>query len=49
MYENCCDNGETMPSYYLQARGGQAYQTTWDFGLFNPDALIINRSFPLLP
>jgi hypothetical protein len=24
MYENCCDNGETMPSYYLQTLGGAA-------------------------
>lgn len=42
MYENCCDNGETMPSYYLQTRGGSAYATDWDFSRFVPDALVIN-------
>lgn len=42
MYENCCDSGETMPSYYLQERGGQAYQATWDFSLFVPDAILVN-------
>ena len=42
MYENCCDSGETMPSYYLQTRGGNAYATDWDFGRFVPDAIIIN-------
>jgi hypothetical protein len=41
-YVNCCDNGETMPSYYLQTRGGEAYQQTWDFSRFQPDAIIIN-------
>jgi hypothetical protein len=42
MYQNCCDNGETMPSYYLQTRGGNAYVSDWDFSRFVPDALIIN-------
>ena len=42
MYANCCDNGETMPSYYLQTRGGNAYATDWDFTRFVPDAMIIN-------
>jgi len=41
MYQNCCDNGETMPSYYLQTRGGQAYEQNWDFS-FVPDAIFIN-------
>ena len=42
MYENCCDSGETMPSYYLQTRGGNAYAADWDFTRFVPDAIIIN-------
>jgi len=42
MYENCCDSGEKMPSYYLQARGGEAYQETWDFSAFVPSMLLIN-------
>jgi hypothetical protein len=42
MYENCCDSGETMPSYYLQTRGGSAYAADWDFTRFVPDAIIIN-------
>ena len=42
MYENCCDSGETMPSYYLQAFGGRPYSTDWDFSSFVPDAMLIN-------
>jgi len=42
MYENCCDNGETMPSYYLQTLGGDHYTTDWDFNRFVPDTIIIN-------
>ena len=42
MYENCCDNGETMPSYYLQTLGGRAYTTDWDFSRFTPDMFICN-------
>jgi lysophospholipase L1-like esterase len=42
MYQNCCDNGETMPSYYLQTRGGNAYVSDWDFTRFIPDAMLIN-------
>lgn len=42
MYENCCDNGETMPQYFLQTRGGEQYSQTWDFSRFTPDAMIIN-------
>ena len=40
--QNCCDNGITMPSLYLQTRGGTAYSTDWDFTRFVPDAIIIN-------
>jgi len=42
MYENCCDNGETMPQYYLQTLGGESYSTDWDFSRWAPDAIIIN-------
>jgi len=42
MYANCCDNGETMPSYFLQTRGGEDYSTSWDFSRFTPDAMVIN-------
>lgn len=42
MYENCCDNGETMPAYYLQTLGGASYSQDWDFGRFTPDAMLIN-------
>jgi hypothetical protein len=42
MYQNCCDNGETMPSYYLQTFGGRPYSTDWDFSSFVPDAMLIN-------
>ena len=42
MYVNCCDNGETMPSYYLQTRGGTAYSNDWDFSRYTPDMMIIN-------
>eukprot|EP01127_Copromyxa_protea_P009358 TRINITY_DN2201_c0_g1_i1.p1 TRINITY_DN2201_c0_g1~~TRINITY_DN2201_c0_g1_i1.p1 ORF type:complete len:362 (-),score=75.30 TRINITY_DN2201_c0_g1_i1:17-1102(-) len=42
MYQNCCDNGETMPSYYLQTLGGESYSKDWDFTRFVPDILIIN-------
>lgn len=47
MYENCCDSGETMPSYYLQARGGEAYQQTWHFADFVPDMIFINLGAPM--
>jgi len=42
MYQNCCDNGETMPSYYLQTLGGAAYISDWDFSRYVPHAIIIN-------
>jgi hypothetical protein len=42
MYENCCDQGERMPSYYLQTRGGTPYSADWDFSSFVPDAILIN-------
>jgi lysophospholipase L1-like esterase len=42
MYVNCCDNGETMPSYYLQTRGGTPYARDWDFSRYTPDMMIIN-------
>jgi hypothetical protein len=42
MYQNCCDNGETMPSYYLQTLGGGSYTTDWDFSRYIPDCLLIN-------
>jgi lysophospholipase L1-like esterase len=42
MMVNCCDLGETMPSYYLQTRGGEDYSSSWDFTRFVPDAIIIN-------
>lgn len=42
MYENCCDHGERMPSYYLQTLAGESYSTDWDFSRWAPDALIIN-------
>lgn len=44
MYENCCDSGETMPSYYLDTLGSGAYAGDWDFSRFTPDAMV--RSFP---
>ena len=42
MYVNCCDNGETMPSYYLQTLGGGSYTQDWDFTRFLPDAMVCN-------
>jgi lysophospholipase L1-like esterase len=42
MYKNCCDDGETMPSYYLQTLASKAYEYDWDFTLFKPDMLLIN-------
>ena len=42
MYVNCCDNGITMPSLYLQTRGGTSYSTDWDFSRYTPDMMIIN-------
>ena len=42
MYENCCDSGEKMPSYYLQTLGGTPYATDWDFSRFVPDMMLIN-------
>lgn len=42
MFQNCCDSGETMPSYYLDTKGGDAYEHTWDFSKFSPDAIFIN-------
>ena len=42
MYQNCCDNGETMPSYYLQTLAGRAYSTDWDFSRYVPDMMLIN-------
>jgi len=40
MYENCCDNGETMPSYYLQSLGGES--SDWNFKRYVPDMILIN-------
>lgn len=40
MYENCCDSGETMPSYYLDTLGSGAYAGDWDFARFTPDAMV---------
>lgn len=40
MYENCCDSGETMPSYYLDTLGSGAYAGDWDFARFTPDAVV---------
>jgi len=48
MYVNCCDNGETMPSYYLQTLAGRAYSTDWDFARYVPDMMIINLVSPYL-
>lgn len=42
MYQNCCDNGEKMPSYYLQTLGGGSYTQDWDFSRYKPDLIIIN-------
>ena len=42
MYENCCDNGITMPSLYLQTLAGRAYSTDWDFASWVPDTILIN-------
>lgn len=42
MFKNCCDDGETMPSYYLQTLASKAYISDWDFSLFKPDMLLIN-------
>jgi len=42
MYVNCCDNGETMPFYYLQTLGGGQYTKDWDFNRYVPDMLLIN-------
>jgi len=42
MYQNCCDNGETMPAYYLQTLGGDHYTMDWDFTRYVPQAMIIN-------
>lgn len=41
MYQNCCDNGERMPSYYLQTLAGDAYSTDWTFPSA-PDLLLVN-------
>ena len=41
MYENCCDNGERMPSYYLQTLGGGSFTSDWAFPSA-PDMLLIN-------
>ena len=42
MYQNCCDDGEKMPSYYLQTLGGGSYTRDWDFKRFTPSMMIIN-------
>jgi hypothetical protein len=42
MYVNCCDNGETMPSYYQQTLGGESYSRDWDFSRYVPDMMLIN-------
>lgn len=39
--QNCCDNGITMPSLYLQTLAGRAYSTDWHFPVA-PDLLLIN-------
>jgi hypothetical protein len=41
VYQNCCDNGERMPSYYLQTLGGGSFTTDWAFPSA-PDMLLIN-------
>ena len=46
MYENCCDSGETMPSYYLQTRGGNAFVFDWDFGRFVRPSVTITLTCP---
>jgi len=43
MYENCCDtDGETLPGYFRQTLGNEAFSQTWNFSAFIPDALVIN-------
>jgi lysophospholipase L1-like esterase len=42
MYENCCDNGERMPQYFLQTLGAGQYTSDWDFNRFVPQAMVIN-------
>jgi lysophospholipase L1-like esterase len=42
MYQNCCDEGEKMPSYYLQTLASQPFKSDWDFSRFTPDMMIIN-------
>lgn len=42
MYENCCDDGERMPQYFLQTLGGEDYSQDWDFNRFIPQAMVIN-------
>jgi len=42
MWKNCCDDGETMPSYFRQTLGGDSYTSDWDFSNFVPSALAIN-------
>ena len=40
MWKNCCDeNGETMPSYFLQTLGSSQFSEDWDFARFKPSAL----------
>eukprot|EP01126_Amoeba_proteus_P010696 TRINITY_DN141_c0_g2_i2.p1 TRINITY_DN141_c0_g2~~TRINITY_DN141_c0_g2_i2.p1 ORF type:complete len:256 (-),score=28.24 TRINITY_DN141_c0_g2_i2:118-885(-) len=41
MYENCCDDGKTMPSLYLQTLGG-GDSPDWDFSRYVPDMMLIN-------
>jgi hypothetical protein len=40
MYENCCDNGETMPGYFKQTTVAPP-ASPWDY-VWAPDALLIN-------
>ncbi len=41
MYINGYDDGETMPSYYLQTLACKPYVFDWDFSLYKPDMLLI--------
>ena len=31
VYKNCCDDGETMPQYFLQTFGAGNFTADWDF------------------
>ena len=36
MYQNCCDDGERMPAYWLQTLGGGEFTTDWDHSRYVP-------------